>query len=71
MQDVLMLRVLITILYNYNFIIMYHNVYTNGDVIVTLYFTIYDLTKPCAGAVCLVVMCWCPLKMALNNVRNM
>ena len=50
MQDVLMHKVLTTILYNYSFIISNRNLYTNGDV-VTLYCSIYDLKKPWAGAV--------------------
>jgi len=51
MQDVLMHKVLTTILCNDSFIMIYRNLYTNGDVVVTLYCTIYDLKKPCAGAV--------------------
>jgi hypothetical protein len=69
MLDVLMHEVLATILYNYSFIVIYNNLYTNGDG-VTLYCTIYDLKKshvlaPSSS------MCWCPLKLAINNIRNM
>jgi hypothetical protein len=57
MQD-LMHKVSTTILYNYRFVIICHNIYTNGDVVI-MYCIIYDLKKAMAWR-CLVVCVGAP-----------